>query len=163
MLCCQGSWVEALPLLTHAIKSRQDFIAAYAERGLLYGLNEQYAEAMRDLAYAIHVEPGFHRTWAYRAALHVQRSLWGDVIEDATKAIERAPTYAPAYKLRGIGYQVTKRLDLAVADLHAYLEHYPLAPDRAQIRDSIAKLEAPPTEEEPPKGKSWLDRLLGRK
>lgn len=135
---------------------------AYAERGLLYGLNEQYAEAMRDLAYAIHTDPTYHRSWSYRAALHVQRSLWGDVIEDAARAIRRAPSYAPPYKLRAIGYQVYKRPAQAAVDLQSYLEYCPNAPDRAQIRQMIATLEEdqPPPDEPGPKG--WLARLFGR-
>jgi regulator of sirC expression with transglutaminase-like and TPR domain len=115
---------------------------------------------MRDLAYAIHSDPSYHRSWSYRAALHVQRGLWGDVMEDAGRAIRRAPAYAPPYKLRAIGYQVYKRPALAAADLRSYLEYCPGAPDQAQIRRTIAQLESPPPDEPGPGG--WLSRLLGR-
>lgn len=161
-LCCRSAWPEALPLLNHAITARRDFIPAYAERGLLYGLNEQYAEAMRDLAYAIHIQPTYHRSWAYRSALHVQRGLWGDVIEDAAKAILHVPTYAPPYKLRAIGYQATKHIALAIEDLRAYLHYCPQAPDRPQILKTMKNLEDPDPPDEPPPLKGWLGRLFGR-
>jgi tetratricopeptide (TPR) repeat protein len=160
LLCCRSAWSEALPLLDRAIASRGEFIPAYAERGLLYGINQQYAEGMRDLAYAINADPAYHRSWAYRAALHVQRSMWGDVLEDAARSIRRAPAYAPPYKLRGMGFQVLNQPALALEAMRAYLEYCPEAPDAAQIRRTIERLEQEPAEQPRPKG--WLARLLGR-
>lgn len=115
---------------------------------------------MLDLATAIRIDPACQRAWANRAALHVQRGIWGDAITDAGRAIRLAPEYAPAYRLRALGHKVAGARARALADFRRFLELDPAAPDRAQIERAIAILEQP---EAATSARSWLARLFGRR
>jgi tetratricopeptide (TPR) repeat protein len=157
LLCCVGELRLAIEQLDRALEHNKQFGAAYAERGLLYGTVERYDLAMLNLANAIHVQPSFHRAWSYRAGLHLRRGMWGDVVEDATQAIELAPDYPPPYKLRAIAHEAHRQTEKAIADFSSYIAHCPTAPDRVQIEQSIRTLRNPP----PKTG--LFDRLFGKR
>jgi tetratricopeptide (TPR) repeat protein len=157
LLAAQNKYAEALPFLDQAISARPDYIEAITERGLANGSLEYYDRAMVDLMIAIRSDPSYYRAWANRATLHVQRGIWGDAISDASRAIELAPSYALPYKLRGVGYMVNGKVEQALADFRAFLELEPAAPDQAQIKATIEKLERRRAAR---LGPGWLSRLF---
>jgi hypothetical protein len=143
-LVCTDQWHAGFPLLDAAVKAHPRFVAALAERGMAYGISEGYASGLLDLKIAMDLDPTFYRAWAYRAALHVKRGMWGDVIADAEHAIAIAPQYPPPHRLLGIGWQGYGKGDRAIDAFQDYLARLPNAPDRAQIETAIDHIQHPP-------------------
>lgn len=99
---------------------------AYFERGIAFGLNDEYEKAIADLTQAIQLNPTKAKYHNQRASRHFIQSNWPEAIVDYTTALSLKPdlsdddvwnfTIDEAYHGRGIAYRYQGNYEAALAD-----------------------------------------------
>lgn len=100
--------------------------ASYRHFGNLYGDRDAYANAIGDLTYAIHLNPGQVDAYVMRGTLY-----WREMreparaIRDFDQALALDATRWEALLNRGLAYQVAGDWEKSLADLRRYISAAP--------------------------------------
>jgi formylglycine-generating enzyme required for sulfatase activity/tetratricopeptide (TPR) repeat protein len=105
----------------------------HLNRGLAYGDNGQYDEAVGEFTEAIELAPDYAEAYSCRGATYSQKRQYDEAIRDFTRAIELKPDDVKVYRIRGLTYIVKRDYDKAWADVKA-CEKYDGKPDPDLIK-----------------------------
>lgn len=130
-----GDADTAIDLLNQAIAIYPEGSAAFEQRGLAYGSQERYGEALEDLAYAISIKPSLMRFTNYASMLmYLGRNE--EALVEMQRIVETNPYNAYALNNRGNAYFNLDRYEEALADYSAVL-----ALDRSNVRIRLYRAE----------------------
>lgn len=82
----QHKYKEAIEELSQALDLRHDFAQALNARGFAFYMLKQYADSLRDLNEAIHLNPKYQNAYRNRAAVHAAMGDTKSAAEDKARA-----------------------------------------------------------------------------
>jgi Tfp pilus assembly protein PilF len=94
----------ALSDLNQAIILDENYAPAYAGRGLVHALKNDFGRAMPDLDHAIQLSASNPKMWFYRGCVHAMNNNQDAAISDFSQAIKLEPRYVEAYLQRAAVY-----------------------------------------------------------
>ncbi|MDI6758636.1 MAG: tetratricopeptide repeat protein [Candidatus Omnitrophota bacterium] len=100
------------------IKNTANSAQDYIKRGILYGKEGQYDQAISELNKAIELNPNNAIAYASRDLAYEMKGDINKAISDYSKAIEISSNFAVAYYNRGVAYFLMKKYDESWADVH---------------------------------------------
>lgn len=112
-----------------AIALNPHHAAAYNNRGVTHGENDESDLAIRDFDKAIDLKPDYDLAYNNRGAVYRSKGEYDLAIEDCTKAIELKPDYAEPYSNRGAAYRNKGDYEHAIEDYDIAIQ---LKPDFVQ-------------------------------
>jgi tetratricopeptide (TPR) repeat protein len=123
---------------------------AYFERGIEYGLADDYENAVIALTEAIRLSPNNGKYYFRRATTHFIASNWNQAIADYTQALRLKPDpndddvwnfmIAEIYEHRGIAYRYQGDYKAALADFEELIRLKPDNPHHYRDRSIVYKL-----------------------
>ena len=90
--------------------------AAYNNRGVIYGENDESDLAIKDFTKAIKIKSDYDLAYNNRGAAYRGKDKNDRAIKDCSKAICLNPDYAEPYNNRGTAYRNKGEVDLAIED-----------------------------------------------
>ena len=118
---------------TQAIQLRQDYVAAYNNRGNVYVEKGDFDQAIRDHTQAIALRPDFPEAYSNRGVAYMEKGDFDQAIRDHTQAIAFKSDYVKAYNNRGVVYLKKRAFDQAIRD---YTQAIQLKPDYAEAHNN---------------------------
>lgn len=109
---------EALNAFTAAINIDPKFALAYANRGVVRYIFNDYAGVIADLNQAIQLTPGNSYMYNTRGSAKIDLKDYQGAITDLNQAIQLNPTYANAYNTRGSAKLKVKDYAGALSDFN---------------------------------------------
>jgi tetratricopeptide (TPR) repeat protein len=140
----KGDWDHALADYNQAIRFDSKDAEAFYYRAQVYASKHELDNAISDLDVAIgldpkRLEPNRANAYYLRGAAHYDRYMYGSewiepadldrAIADFTEVIRLNPQFIPAYRARGMAWNVNGDRDRAIADLTKAVELNPLNPE----------------------------------
>lgn len=114
----------AMADLSNAIKLKPTAVL-YFRRAAVFGLKDDYAQAIKDLIQAITLNPGFAEAYKMRGHVQFVQRDYDKAVSDLTQAIALDPNLLSAYQLRVQVYVRQDRPALAIADYDALIQRDP--------------------------------------
>ncbi|XP_077320800.1 tetratricopeptide repeat protein 6 [Lithobates pipiens] len=112
----QFKFLQALEVLTSAVKSRSGYCDAYYQRGLCR-MRLQQASCVQDFNRALEINPTHFQAYLCRAAFYGFRKRYSKAIMNCNAAIKVQPHSIRAYLYRGALKYYIKAYKLAILDL----------------------------------------------
>jgi len=104
------------------LSRHSDNAFGYNNRGCLYGYQEKYDLAVRDLNRAIKKNPRLMEAYCNRGLVYLKTGKWDKSITDFTTALQFQPDYGDAYYFRGFAKKTKGDLLGSVVDFTRALE-----------------------------------------
>ncbi|MEN8123473.1 MAG: tetratricopeptide repeat protein, partial [Bacteroidota bacterium] len=98
----EKSKIEMIQGLTKAIELDPKYVSAYYNRGIVYGKQGKFPQAIQDNTKAIELEPKHVNAYNNRGVAYDNQGNYTQAIHDYNKAIELDPKYVNAYHNRGL-------------------------------------------------------------
>ncbi|MBI5209606.1 MAG: tetratricopeptide repeat protein [Elusimicrobia bacterium] len=127
---------RAIQDLDTAIKLKPDYVDAYQNRGILYGVLGQYDRAIQDDDKVILLQPNLAMPHNNRGFHYASLKQYDRAIRDFDKAIELDPRLALAFANRGFAYAGLRQYERAIKDYDKALELNPAVSEAAEHRDA---------------------------
>ena len=102
--------------LNNNVDLRANRAEFFNNRGVLWVRRGNYANALKEYAEAIRIDPNYARAFNNRGLALSNCGQYSLAISDFTHAIRRSPNYASPYHNRGITYYRLRKYDYAVRD-----------------------------------------------
>lgn len=114
----RGDMDGAIEQFTHAILLKKTFAEAYFRRSSAYMMQQNAAQALRDVEQAVSVaDPDDPHAWAYQCSVLTLKKEFELALEEANQAITRQPTDFEAYRMRAAIHVMAGNMPLAIEDL----------------------------------------------
>ena len=107
---------KAIDYWDRAIRSKQNMVKAYNNRGLAYHGLKQYEKAVEDFSQAIKLDPAHIAAYNNRGNAYYEMSRYELALIDFNRSIKRKPGYAKAHLNRGLVYYQMDKTDRACQD-----------------------------------------------
>ena len=101
---------------TEAIRLKFDYAVAFNNRGIAYGEQGKYEEAIKDFNKVIRIEPKNAGAYSNRGRAYSEQGKYVEAIKDYTEAIRIKPELAEAYYNRGRAYSEQEKYEEAIRD-----------------------------------------------
>lgn len=124
-LSANNSLHELITVRTKIIDLEQEPHAkalAYVNRGIAYGKNGEYDEAIADFTKALELEPNNMSAYCNRGLAYLEKGVPDQAIANFTKALELEPNNIFAYRNRGLAYLYKYDPDKAIEDFTKILD-----------------------------------------
>ena len=114
---------KAVDYWSRAIRSKQNTVAAYNNRGLAYHELKQYDRAIKDYSQAIRLDPAWVTAYNNRGNSYYERDEYQLALADFNQSLKRKPDYAKAHLNRGLVYYQMDKTDQACSDFQNACDH----------------------------------------
>lgn len=94
--------VEAESVLSEAIWADPEYAPLYIQRGIIYGMQTKFDQAIPDFTKGIELDPKMHEAYYSRGLAYAKTDDKDKALKDYNKTIELSPEYASAYYNRGL-------------------------------------------------------------
>ncbi len=108
--------VEAESVLSEAIWDDSEYAPLYIQRGIVYGMQTKFSQAIPDFTKGIELDPKMPEAFYSRGLAYTKTNDFDNALKDYNKAIELNPEYADAYYNRGLIYYRNANYDGAFDD-----------------------------------------------
>lgn len=134
----RGDMDGAIEHFTHAIMCRKVFAEAYYRRSSAYIMQQNVAQALRDLKQAIDVaDHDDSRLWLYKCSALMLEKKFELALEQVRRVIERQPTDFEAYRTRAAIHMMAGNPQPALVDLTEALRLNPADYQALHSRGSV--------------------------
>lgn len=127
-----------------AIEADPKLVPPYLELGLLYAAETNWKDSAVYLDQAVKLDPvDFPQAWYADAVAHYNLKNYDAAEKSAREAVKLDPKHANPRASYLLGLVLAEKRDYkgAAAELTAYIQEAPTAPDLAQVKDQLAQLE----------------------
>ncbi len=107
---------KAVDYWGRAIRSKQNTVEAYNNRGLAYHELKQYDKAIADFSQAIKLDPAHVAAYNNRGNAYYEINEYELALVDFNRSLKRKPDYAKAHLNRGLVYYQMDQTDRACND-----------------------------------------------
>jgi len=114
---------KAVDYWSRAIRSKQNTVAAYNNRGLAYHELKQYDRAIKDYSQAIRLDPAWVTAYNNRGNSYYEKDEYQLALADFNQSLKRKPDYAKAHLNRGLVYYQMDKTDQACSDFQNACDH----------------------------------------
>lgn len=115
-LIAKRQLVEAESVLNGAIWEDPDYAPLYIQRGIIFGMQTKFEQAIPDFTKGIELDPKMPEAFYSRGLAYTKTDDDKKALLDYNKAIELSPSYASAYYNRGLVYYRLANYDAAFDD-----------------------------------------------
>ena len=130
---------KAVDYWGRAIRSRQNTVEAYNNRGLAYHELKQYDKAIKDYSQAIKLDPGHVAAYNNRGNSYYERNEYQLALADLNRSLQRKPDYAKAHLNRGLVYYQMDQTDRACSDFQNACDHGDCDGSKWAMKNAICK------------------------
>ena len=102
---------KAVDYWSRAIRSKQNTVEAYNNRGLAYHELKQYDRAIKDYSQAIRLDPARVNAYNNRGNSYYEKDEYQSALADFYQSLKRKPDYAKAHLNRGLVYYQMDKTD----------------------------------------------------
>ena len=130
--------------LLKSIEADPKLVPPYLELGLLYAAETNWKESADFLDKAVKLDPvDFPQAWYASAVAHYNLKNYDAAEKSAREAVKLDPRHANPRADYLLGLVLAEKRDYkgAAAELAAYIQEAPTAPDLAQVKDQLAQIE----------------------
>jgi len=117
--------VEAESVLTEAIWEDPEYAPLYIQRGIIYGMQTKFDQAISDFTKGIELAPKMSEAYYSRGLAYAKIDDKDKALEDYNRSIELNPGYADAYYNRGLIFFRKANYDGAFDDFSKAVELNP--------------------------------------
>ena len=114
---------KAVDYWSRAIRSKQNTVEAYNNRGLAYHELRQYDKAIKDFNQAIGLDPARVAAYNNRGNSYYEKDEYQLALADFNQSLKRKPDYAKAHLNRGLVYYQMDKTDQACSDFQKACDH----------------------------------------
>ena len=114
---------KAVDYWSRAIRSKQNTVEAYNNRGLAYHELKQYDRAIKDYNQAIRLDPARVTAYNNRGNSYYEKDEYQLALADFNQSLKRQPDYAKAHLNRGLVYYQMDKTDQACSDFQNACDH----------------------------------------
>ena len=114
---------KAVDYWSRAIRSKQNTVEAYNNRGLAYHELKQYDRAIKDYSQAIRLDPARVNAYNNRGNSYYEKDEYQLALADFYQSLKRKPDYAKAHLNRGLVYYQMDKTDQACRDFQNACDH----------------------------------------
>ncbi len=114
---------KAVDYWSRAIRSKQNTVEAYNNRGLVYHELKQYDKAIKDYNQAIRLDPARVAAYNNRGNSYYEKDEYQLALADFNQSLKRKPDYAKAHLNRGLVYYQMDKTDQACSDFQNACDH----------------------------------------
>ena len=114
---------KAVDYWSRAIRSKQNTVEAYNNRGLAYHELKQYDKAIKDYNRAIRLDPARIAAYNNRGNSYYEKDEYQLALADFNQSLKRKPDYAKAHLNRGLVYYQMDQTDQACSDFQNACDH----------------------------------------
>jgi len=114
---------KAVDYWGRAIRSKQNTVEAYNNRGLAYHELKQYDRAIKDYSQAIRLDPARVNAYNNRGNSYYEKDEYQLALADFYQSLKRKPDYAKAHLNRGLVYYQMDKTDQACSDFQNACDH----------------------------------------
>ena len=114
---------KAVDYWSRAIRSKQNTVEAYNNRGLAYHELKQYDRAIKDYSQAIRLDPARVNAYNNRGNSYYEKDEYQLALADFYQSLKRKPDYAKAHLNRGLVYYQMDKTDQACSDFQNACDH----------------------------------------
>jgi tetratricopeptide (TPR) repeat protein len=137
-----GNKQEALADFERSISLEPTSASHYRCRAHIYVEAKEFESALADLNKAIELQPDKINYLYERGTVYARMKYYEKALADFEKAFELQPKNADAYRDQGMAYCMVDQIDKGIENLEIYLQLAPDAPDIAEIKNLIRKLQS---------------------
>ena len=130
---------KAIDYWGRAIRSKQNTVKAYNNRGLAYHELKQYEKAVADFNQAIKLDPAHIAAYNNRGNSYYEMSEYELALIDFNRSIKRKPDYAKAHLNRGLVYYQMDKTDRACKDFEKACDHGDCDGTKWAMKNAICK------------------------
>jgi Tfp pilus assembly protein PilF len=127
-----------------AIEADPKLVPAYLELGLQFATEIDWSKSAEYLDQAVKLDPvDFPQAWYADAVAHYNLKNYDPAEKSAREAVKLDPRHANPRASYLLGLILAEKRDYkgAAAELTAYIQEAPTAPDLAQVKDQLAQIE----------------------
>jgi hypothetical protein len=114
---------KAVDYWSRAIRSKQNTVEAYNNRGLAYHELKQYDKAIKDYSQAIRLDPARIAAYNNRGNSYYEMDEYQLALADFNQSLKRKPDYARAHLNRGLVYYQMDKTAQACSDFQNACNH----------------------------------------
>ena len=114
---------KAVDYWSRTIRSKQNTVEAYNNRGLAYHELRQYDKAIKDFNQAIGLDPARVAAYNNRGNSYYEKDEYQLALADFNQSLKRKPDYAKAHLNRGLVYYQMDKTDQACSDFQKACDH----------------------------------------
>ncbi len=144
----QGDLDQAITLFKKALQINPEDAMAHYNLGFAYDNQNLLDQAIFEYREAIRIDPDYGDARENLGSVLARQNKFDEAIAEWQALLERDPERASAQRFLGMAYATQEKYTEAIAAYEAYLVLAPNAPDKADIEQQIAKLNAQMTEAE---------------
>jgi len=124
-LISKRQFVEAESVLSEAIWEDTEYAPLYIQRGIIYGMQTKFNQAIPDFTKGIELDPKMPEAYYSRGLAYAKTDDKDNALIDYNRAIELSPEYADAYYNRGLIFYRKTNYDSAFDDFSKAIELNP--------------------------------------
>ena len=117
----RGELDLALADFNKSIAFEPDFVNAYANRGVVYGIKGKYDLAIKDFTKALELKPNYYEALLNRGITYSQIGQFDKAIIDFTRMLQTKKEDPKLYHNRGVAYLQNKQYNDAISDFNTEL------------------------------------------
>ena len=130
---------KAVDYWSRAIRSKQNTVEAYNNRGLAYHELKQYDKAIKDFNQAIRLDPARVAAYNNRGNSYYEKDEYQLALADFNQSLKRKPDYAKAHLNRGLVYYQMDQTDQACKDFQNACDHGDCDGNKWSMKNAICK------------------------
>jgi hypothetical protein len=130
---------KAVDYWSRAIRSKQNTVEAYNNRGLAYHELKQYDKAIKDYNQAIRLDPARVAAYNNRGNSYYEKDEYQLALADFDQSLKRNPDYAKAHLNRGLVYYQMDKTDQACKDFQNACDHGDCDGNKWAMKNAICK------------------------
>jgi regulator of sirC expression with transglutaminase-like and TPR domain len=130
---------KAVDYWSRAIRSKQNTVEAYNNRGLAYHELKQYDKAIKDFNQAIRLDPARVAAYNNRGNSYYEKDEYQLALADFDQSLKRNPDYAKAHLNRGLVYYQMDKTDQACKDFQNACDHGDCDGNKWAMKNAICK------------------------
>ena len=130
---------KAVDYWDRAIRSKQNTVEAYNNRGLAYHELKQYDKAIDDFSQAIKLDPAHVAAYNNRGNAYYEMNEYELALVDFNRSLKRKPDYAKAHLNRGLVHYQMDKTDRACNDFQKACDHGDCDGTKWAMKNAICK------------------------
>ena len=130
---------KAVDYWGRVIRSKQNTVEAYNNRGLAYHELKQYEKAIDDFSQAIKMDPAHVAAYNNRGNAYYEMNEYDLALVDFNRSLKRKPDYAKAHLNRGLVYYQMDNTDRACSDFQKACDHGDCDGTKWAMKNAICK------------------------
>ncbi len=130
-------WKSELSLWSDAVLKSPHKARVYSNRGVAYGKNGKFQEAIADLSKSIEIQPGHVKAYSNLGYIYYLQGDFVQALQYYNKAIALDPDFALAYWYRGVIYEAQGNFSASHYDFNKAIKINPVYEENYRKKSSI--------------------------